>query len=234
MEGVTLLDPDRTYIDVDVRIEPETVIYPGVTLEGKTEIGAGCVIHACSHLEDVVLGPNVTVDHCSVIRKAAIGRDSRIGPFAHVREHAEIGADTRIGNFVEVKKCQIGDGTKAAHMTYLGDATIGKEVNIGAGTITCNYDGVQKHRTVIEDGAFNGSDSQLIAPVTVRKGAYVAAGSSITDEVPEFSLAIARGRQVNKEGWAAGKAREREERKKQEEAAKEGTESTGAKGQKGL
>ncbi len=220
LEGVTLIDPERTYIDAGVHIEPDTTIYPGVVLEGNTRLGRGCTIRGFCQLRDAVIDENVTVDHCSVIRDTTIGRDSSIGPFAHIREHSVVGTDARIGNFVEVKKCVIGDETKAAHLAYLGDATIGADVNIGAGTITCNYDGVKKNRTVIEDGAFIGSDSQLIAPVTVRRGAYVAAGSSITDDIPEFSLAIARGRQVNKEGWAVEIVRQREERKKRKAAEK--------------
>ena len=202
-EGVSILNPATVYIDPDVIIGPDTVIYPGVFIEGKSQIGARCTIHSGCHLLDAILEENVVVDHCSVIRRSSVGSGTTVGPFAHVREHSTVGSTARIGNFVEVKKSVIGDGSKAAHLAYLGDATLGKDVNIGAGTITCNYDGVNKNKTTIEDGAFIGSDSQLVAPVTVHHGAYVAAGSTITEDVPADSLAIARGRQINKPGWVA-------------------------------
>jgi bifunctional UDP-N-acetylglucosamine pyrophosphorylase/glucosamine-1-phosphate N-acetyltransferase len=204
-EGVTIMNPATVYIDPDVTIGPDTIIYPGVFIEGKTRIGPRCTIRSGCHLLDAVLEEDVVVDQCSVIRRSSVGRGTTVGPFAHVREHASVGGNARIGNFVEVKKSVIGDGSKAAHLTYLGDATLGKDVNIGAGTITCNYDGVNKNKTVIEDEVFVGSDSQLVAPVTVHRGAYVAAGSTITEDVPPNSLAIARGRQLNKEGWVAEK-----------------------------
>jgi bifunctional UDP-N-acetylglucosamine pyrophosphorylase/glucosamine-1-phosphate N-acetyltransferase len=208
-EGVTILNPATVYIDPDVTIGPDTVIYPGVLIEGKSQIGRSCTIHSGCHLLDAVLEDNVVVDHCSVIRRSGVGRGTTVGPFAHLREHASVGENARIGNFVEVKKSTIGDGSKAAHLAYLGDATLGKDVNIGAGTITCNYDGVNKNKTVIEDGVFVGSDSQLVAPVTIHQGAYVAAGSTITEDVPADSLAIARGRQVNKKGWVAAKGKKK-------------------------
>jgi bifunctional UDP-N-acetylglucosamine pyrophosphorylase/glucosamine-1-phosphate N-acetyltransferase len=154
---------------------------------------------------DCVVGDRVTVENFCVIRESSIAAGARVGPFAHIRPQSEIGADAHVGNFVELKKTRLGRGSKANHLTYLGDATIGERVNVGAGTITCNYDGIAKHPTVIEDGAFIGSDSQLIAPVTIGRGAYVAAGSSITEDVPADALAVARGRQVNKAGWAAGR-----------------------------
>jgi bifunctional UDP-N-acetylglucosamine pyrophosphorylase / glucosamine-1-phosphate N-acetyltransferase len=211
-EGVTILNPATVSIDAEVILAPDTTLYPGVIIEGTSQLGQGCTVMSYSHLRDVILEEEVLVDHCSVIRSSTIGRNSQIGPFAHIRENTFIGARARVGNFVEVKKCQVGDDSKAAHLTYLGDAQIGRDVNIGAGTITCNYDGINKNRTVIEDEVFIGSDTQLIAPVTVHKGAYVAAGSSITEDVPEYSLGIARGRQINKEGWAAEKARQRAEK----------------------
>ena len=201
-EGVTLMAPGSIYIDESVVIGPDTVVHPGAVLEGKTRIGRDCTIGAYSHLRDAVLEKEVTVDHCCVIRQSRVGKQSRIGPFAHLRQGCSVASQVRIGNFVEVKNSQLGRGSKSAHLSYLGDASIGREVNIGAGTITCNYDGKEKHPTVIEDGVFIGSDAQLIAPVTIGRGAYVAAGSSITEDVPEKALAIARGRQVNKEGWA--------------------------------
>ncbi|MFB3905810.1 MAG: bifunctional UDP-N-acetylglucosamine diphosphorylase/glucosamine-1-phosphate N-acetyltransferase GlmU [Acidobacteriota bacterium] len=208
-EGVTILNPATVYIDPDVTIGPDTLLYPGVFLEGKTQIGPRCIIHSGCHLSDAILEADVVVDHCSVIRKSSVGQGTTVGPFAHLREHTCVAGNARIGNFVEVKKSTIGEGSKAAHLTYLGDATLGKDVNIGAGTITCNYDGVQKNKTIIEDGVFIGSDSQLVAPVTIHTGAYVAAGSTITEDVPAESLAIARSRQVNKEGWVEKKGQKK-------------------------
>ncbi len=208
-EGVTILNPATVYIDPDVTIGQDTIIYPGVFIEGKSRIGRHCTIRSGCHLLDAVLEDNVVVDQCSVIRRSSVGGGTTVGPFAHLREYTSVGGNARIGNFVEVKKSTIGEGTKAAHLAYLGDATLGKDVNIGAGAITCNYDGINKNKTVIEDGVFIGSDSQLVAPVTIHSGAYVAAGSTITEDVPPDSLAIARGRQVNKEGWAAEKGKKK-------------------------
>ena len=199
--GVTLEDPATTYVDRGVTIGPDTVIRPGVSLLGRTSIGARVVIHSGVRIVDSQVADDVTVlDHCVVVG-SQVAEGASVGPFAHVRPGSELCAGSRIGNFVEVKKTKLGRGSKASHLAYLGDATIGEKVNIGAGTITCNYDGVKKHQTVIEDGVFIGSDSQLVAPVTIGKGAYVAAGSTITDEVPPGALGIARSKQVNKEGW---------------------------------
>ncbi len=199
--GVTLDDPATTYVDRGVTVGPDTVIRPNVSLLGRTTIGARAVIHSGVRIVDSVLADDVTVlDHC-VVLSSRIADGASVGPFAHIRPESDLGAGSRIGNFVEVKKTTLGRGSKASHLAYLGDATIGEKVNIGAGTITCNYDGVRKNRTVIGDGVFIGSDSQLVAPVTVGEGAYVAAGSSITNDVPAGALAIARSRQVNKEGW---------------------------------
>ncbi|MEE3104623.1 MAG: bifunctional UDP-N-acetylglucosamine diphosphorylase/glucosamine-1-phosphate N-acetyltransferase GlmU [Acidobacteriota bacterium] len=200
--GVTIDNPASTFVDVDVTVGPDTVLHPGVILEGQTRIGAACEIHSGSRIVDSTLEDGVTIQNHCVITGSRIAKGARIGPFAHLRPESDIGAEVKIGNFVEIKKAAIGAGTKASHLAYLGDATIGQKVNVGAGTIICNYDGTKKHQTVIEDGAFIGSDSQLIAPVTVGKGAYVASGSSITDDVPAGALAVARGRQVNKPGWA--------------------------------
>jgi bifunctional UDP-N-acetylglucosamine pyrophosphorylase / glucosamine-1-phosphate N-acetyltransferase len=200
--GVTLIDPGRTYIDVEVAIEKDVTVYPLVTLERGTSIGEGSVLHSGTRISDSKIGRNVTVLDSCVITDSEIGDGTTAGPFARLRDHAVVGKKCRIGNFVEIKKSILGDGTKAAHLAYLGDATIGKDVNIGAGVITCNYDGVHKHATIIEDGAFVGTDSQLIAPVRIGQGAYVAAGSSITEDVPPEALGIARGRQTNKVGWA--------------------------------
>ena len=203
--GVTIVDPANTYIGPEVEIGADTVIQPGVYLEGRTRIGSGCHIHSGVRIVDSTLADGVVVNNFCVITESRIAAGARIGPFAHIRPQSDVGEDAHIGNFVELKKTAVGRGSKANHLAYLGDATIGEKVNVGAGTITCNYDGTHKHPTVIEDGAFIGSDTQLIAPVRVGKGAYVAAGSSITDDVPAGSLAIARGRQVNKEDWVTRK-----------------------------
>jgi bifunctional UDP-N-acetylglucosamine pyrophosphorylase / glucosamine-1-phosphate N-acetyltransferase len=212
--GVTLEDPDTTYVDDGVVVGPDSVIRPGVSLLGRTRIGANATIHSGVRIVDSELGDNVTVlDHC-VVSGARIAEGVAVGPFAHIRPDTDIAAGARIGNFVELKKTKLGAGSKANHLAYLGDATIGERVNIGAGTITCNYDGVHKNPTVIEDEVFIGSDSQLIAPVTIGKGAYVAAGSSITRNVPAGALGIARGRQENKENWATLKKRLRVAEKK--------------------
>ena len=205
--GVTIENPATTYVDRDVTIGADTVLHPGVALEGRTRVGAACEIHSGSRIVDSTLEDGVTINNHCVITNARVATGARVGPFAHLRPDADIGREARIGNFVEIKKATIGAGSKANHLAYLGDATVGKGVNVGAGTIVCNYDGVAKHRTVIEDDAFIGSDTQLIAPVTVGRGAYVASGSSITDNVPPGALAVARGRQVNKEGWATKRRR---------------------------
>jgi bifunctional UDP-N-acetylglucosamine pyrophosphorylase/glucosamine-1-phosphate N-acetyltransferase len=203
LAGVTLEDPATTYVDLDVSVGPDTVIGPNVILQGATSLGSNCRIHAGVRLTNAVLADGVTVLDRSVITDSEVAAGATIGPFSHVRPHSSVGENAHVGNFVELKKTSMGRGSKANHLAYLGDATIGDDVNVGAGTITCNYDGVAKHPTVIEDGAFIGSDSQLIAPVTIGKGAYVAAGSSITQDVPADALAIARGKQENKPGWAA-------------------------------
>jgi bifunctional UDP-N-acetylglucosamine pyrophosphorylase/glucosamine-1-phosphate N-acetyltransferase len=201
--GVTLVDPASTFIGPDVTIGIDTVIQPGVYLEGSTRIGARCLIHSGVRLVNSVVDDGAIINNFCVIIDSHVSRDARVGPFAHLRPHSDVGVEARVGNFVELKKTTLGRGSKAQHLSYLGDATIGEKVNIGAGTITCNYDGTAKHPTVIEDGAFIGSDTQLIAPVRIGKGAYIGAGSSITSDVPADALAIARGTQVNKAGWAA-------------------------------
>jgi bifunctional UDP-N-acetylglucosamine pyrophosphorylase/glucosamine-1-phosphate N-acetyltransferase len=210
--GVTLEDPDTTYVDDGVTVGADTVIGPGVSLEGRTRIGASCRIHAGARLTNAALGDRVVVLDGSVIVDSSVASDASVGPYAHLRPGSAMGAGSRVGNFVEMKKTSLGAGSKANHLAYLGDATIGAEVNVGAGTITCNYDGERKHQTVIEDGAFIGSDSQLVAPVTVGRGAYVAAGSTITESVPEDGLAVARSRQVNKPGWARARRSRRAEK----------------------
>ena len=201
--GVTLIDPATTYIDPGVMVGADTVIHPGVVIQGQTRIGAACEIHAYSRLVDAEIGDHVTVLNFCLIVGARVAHSAAIGPFAHIRPETVVGEKAKVGNFVELKKTTLGAGAKASHLSYLGDATIGPNVNIGAGTITCNYDGKKKHQTVIEEGAFIGSDSQLIAPVRIGKAAYVAAGSSITEDVPAGDLGIARGRQKNVAGWVA-------------------------------
>jgi bifunctional UDP-N-acetylglucosamine pyrophosphorylase/glucosamine-1-phosphate N-acetyltransferase len=203
LAGVTLDDPSTTSVDEDVTVGPDTIIGPRVELQGRTVIGAGCHIHAGVRLTDATLADGVTVLDHSIVVESRIGPGAQVGPFAHVRPGSDIQANARVGNFVELKKTTLGRGSKANHLAYLGDATIGDRVNVGAGTITCNYDGASKHPTVIEDDVFIGSDSQLVAPVTIGRGAYVAAGSSITQDVPADALGIARGRQENKADWAA-------------------------------
>jgi bifunctional UDP-N-acetylglucosamine pyrophosphorylase/glucosamine-1-phosphate N-acetyltransferase len=206
--GVTIVDPATTFVGPDVTVGADTILQPNVYLEGRTTVGSGCVIHSGVRVVDSTIEDGVVVNNFCVIVESHIARGARVGPFAHVRPQSHVGEDAHVGNFVELKKTTLGRGSKANHLTYLGDATIGEKVNVGAGTITCNYDGVAKHPTVIEDGAFIGSDTQLIAPVRVGRGAYVAAGSSITTDVPPDSLGIARGRQTNIEGWAKKKRQE--------------------------
>ena len=201
--GVTLVDPATTYVDVDVVVGADTVIHPGVHLEGSTKVGAACEIHAGVRLVNATVGDRVTIlNHCLVI-DSIVGTGCQVGPFAHLRPHSVLGDGAKVGNFVELKGATLGAGAKANHLSYLGDATIGERANIGAGTITCNYDGTRKHQTVIGKGAFVGSNSTLVAPVTIGDDAYVAAGSAITDDVPAGALAVARSRQENKEGWVA-------------------------------
>jgi bifunctional UDP-N-acetylglucosamine pyrophosphorylase/glucosamine-1-phosphate N-acetyltransferase len=209
LAGVTIEDPATTYIDTAVEVAPDTTIRPNVTLEGATRIGARCEIHSGTRLVNATIGDDVLIrDHCVIVESTVHAR-AQIGPFAHLRPASEVGEAAHVGNFVELKKTSMGPGAKANHHAYLGDAVIGSHVNVGAGTITCNYDGVSKHQTIIEDGAFIGSDTQLVAPVRIGKGAYVAAGSSIVEDVPAGALALTRGRQINKEGWADAKARQK-------------------------
>ena len=203
--GVTFVDPGSAWIGADVIIGADTVIHPNVYLEGRTRIGSGCELHAGVRVIDSTIEDGVVVNNYCVISESHVRAGARIGPFAHIRPQSDVGEGAHVGNFTELKKTTLGKGSKANHLSYLGDAAIGAGVNIGAGTITCNYDGVHKHPTVIEDGAFIGSDSQLVAPVRVGQGAYVAAGSSIVEDVPAGALGIARGKQVNKEGWVGKK-----------------------------
>jgi len=210
--GVTIEDPATTYIDRDVSVGPDTVIHPCVFLEGRTTIGAGCEIHAGVRIVDSAIGDRVVVlNHCLIV-KSRLGDSTTIGPFAHLRNGADVREGAHIGNFVELKKTVLGAGSKAGHLAYLGDATIGEKVNIGAGTITCNYDGVNKNQTVIEDGAFIGSDTQLIAPVSVGTGAYVGSGTTIREDVPAGALAVSAGKQRNIENWVAERKKKRQTR----------------------
>ena len=199
--GVTLIDPATTYIDADVEIGADTVIHPFVILEQGTRIGVACEIHAGTRVVNSTLGDRVLVRNHSVLTDAVVSSGATIGPFAHLRPGADVGENAHVGNFVELKKTTLGAGSKANHLAYLGDSTIGTNVNVGAGTITCNYDGAAKHQTTIEDGAFVGSNSTLVAPVTVGRGAYIAAGSAVTQDVPAGSLGVGRARQENKPGW---------------------------------
>ena len=201
-KGVTIEDPATTYIDMDVTVGADTVIHPGVVLEGRTTVGARCELHSGVRIVDSHLGDDVLVNNHCIIREATLEQGAQVGPFAHLRPEAHIGESARVGNFVEIKKSSLGSGSKANHLTYLGDATIGTGVNIGAGTITCNYDRGKKHPTTIGDRVFIGSGTELIAPVTLGDDAYIAAGSCISDDVPPGALGVARGRQVNKDGWA--------------------------------
>jgi bifunctional UDP-N-acetylglucosamine pyrophosphorylase/glucosamine-1-phosphate N-acetyltransferase len=206
-EGVTVVNPEATYIDPDVEAGQDTVIEPGASLLGRTCLGSDCHIQSCCTITDSSLADRVTVRPCSVIANSQIASGVTIGPFAHLRDGAVIEENARIGNYVEVKKSRVGRGTKALHLTYLGDATLGENANIGAGTVTCNYDGVKKNPTFIEDRVFIGSGNMLVAPVRIGQGSYTAAGSTISEDVPPDSLAIARSPQVTKQGWVKERGR---------------------------
>jgi bifunctional UDP-N-acetylglucosamine pyrophosphorylase/glucosamine-1-phosphate N-acetyltransferase len=207
-QGVTLMDPEATYIESFVTIGKDTVIYPNVYLQGRTVIGENCLIEASVKIADSVLENDVHIKMGCVITQSRIGAGADVGPWAHLRPLSDLRAGVHVGNFVEVKKSVLHEGVKAGHLTYLGDADIGAGTNVGAGTITCNYDGEKKHATVIGEGAFIGSNTALVAPVTVGAGAYVGAGSTITEDVPPGKLGIARGRQVIKELRVTGKKKE--------------------------
>jgi len=203
--GVTIFRPETCVIDADVEVEPNTVIEPFVQLLGGTRIGAESHIRSYTVIEDCTLGEDVLVRQSCVLTGSVIARGARIGPFAHMRPGCDIGEDVHIGNFVETKKAKLHKGVKAGHLTYLGDAEVGERTNIGAGVITCNYDGEHKHTTTIGKDAFVGSDSTLVAPVNIHDEAYVGAGSCITREVPAGALAVARSHQIVKEGWVASR-----------------------------
>ena len=201
-DGATIYRPETCVIDAEVQVGPDTVIEPFVQLLGKTRIGSDCRIRSYSVINDCEIGDGVLIKPGCIMEQSRVSDGAQLGPYSHLRPGSEIGIEAHVGNFVETKKTVLGKGSKANHLSYLGDATIGAGVNVGAGTITCNYDGVNKNQTVIEDGAFIGSDSTLVAPVKVGRGAYVGAAACVTEDVPEDALAIARARQVNKEGWA--------------------------------
>lgn len=204
-EGVTILKPETCLIDASVEVAPDTIIEPFVQLLGQTRVGAECRIRSYSTLENAIVGDRVTIRQSSVLTDCTIGEEAIIGPFSHIRPASNIGPRAHVGNFVETKKTTLGEGAKANHLAYLGDATVGAKTNVGAGVITCNYDGKNKFPTVIGEGAFIGSDSTLVAPVNIGDGAYIGAGSCITREVPADALAVARARQIVKEGWGAAK-----------------------------
>lgn len=201
--GVTMRDPGSVWLDAGVTIGKDTVLYPNVVLEGKTMIGEGTTIRSGVRITDCVIGNRVEILDSSVLCESQVDDDAHLGPFVHLRPGVVVRRKAKVGNFVEMKKVELGEGSKANHLSYLGDATIAEGVNIGAGTITCNYDGVRKHRTVIGKNVFLGSDTQLIAPVTIGEGSVVAAGTTVTQDVPPDSLAIARVAQMNRVGWVA-------------------------------
>ena len=203
--GVTIFRPETCVIDAEVEVGADTVIEPFVQLLGKTRIGPDCRVRSYSVITSSEIGDGVTVRNGCIVSGARVSEGAILGPYSHLRPGSDIGPGAHVGNFVETKKAKLGRGAKANHLTYLGDAVIGENVNVGAGTITCNYDGVKKNVTVIEDGAFIGSDSTLVAPVRIGRNAYVGAAACITEDVPEDALAIARSRQVNKEGWVKAK-----------------------------
>jgi bifunctional UDP-N-acetylglucosamine pyrophosphorylase / glucosamine-1-phosphate N-acetyltransferase len=204
-EGVTIFYPQTCVIDSDVEVGSDTVIEPFVQLLGSTKIGADCRIRSYSVIGNSVIADRVLVRPGTIMEDSRVGPGATIGPYTHMRPGTEVGENAHVGNFVETKKIKLGKGSKANHLTYLGDAEIGEGVNIGAGTITCNYDGVNKHKTIIGDRVFIGSDSTLVAPITIGSGAYVAAASCITEDVPPDALALGRARQSIKEGWAREK-----------------------------
>ena len=201
-EGITFYDPESTWIGADVKIGMDSVVYPSVVIEGKTVIGKECVLSPSVHITDSHIGDGVKILSSTVIQESTIEDDVRVGPFAHLRTETVLKKGSKVGNFVEMKKTVFGEKSKAGHLSYLGDSIVGKEVNIGAGTITCNYDGKKKHGTVIEDRAFIGSGVELVAPVKVGKNAYIGAGSTITKDVAPYSLAVSRSPQKQRKDWA--------------------------------
>ena len=201
LSGVTIIDPKTTYVDRMVEIGRDTILYPNCSLQGKTRIGERCIIESNSNISDSIIGNEVTIRSSSVVTESKVEEGASIGPLAHLRPLSEVKTGARIGNFVEVKKSVIGKGTKASHLAYIGDSILGKEVNIGAGTIICNYDGFEKHQTIIGDRVFVGSNVELVAPVKVGNNSSIGAGTTVTKDVPEGALAISRVKQKNIEGW---------------------------------
>ena len=213
--GVTIYRPETCVIDADVRVEADTIIEPFVQLLGKTTVGSDCRIRSYTVIENCTIGDGVLIQNGCMLENSSVLEAASLGPFSHLRPGCEIGPQAHVGNFVEMKKAKIGKGTKANHLSYVGDAEVGAGTNIGAGVITCNYDGVHKHLTRIGQGAFVGSDSTLVAPVAIGDGAYIGAGSCITKDVPSGALAVGRARQVTKEGWATARRARREAEKKE-------------------
>jgi bifunctional UDP-N-acetylglucosamine pyrophosphorylase / glucosamine-1-phosphate N-acetyltransferase len=203
--GVTVWRADTCVIDPEVEVGPGTVIEPFVQLLGNTKVGAGCHIRSFSVIENCTIADNVLIRQSCILAESTVASGAKIGPFSHLRPGSEIGEEAHVGNFVETKKARLGKGAKANHLAYLGDSDVGEGTNIGAGVITCNYDGVNKHATKIGKGCFVGSDSTLVAPVTLEDGAYVGAGSCITKDVPAGALAVGRARQVTREGWVGSR-----------------------------
>ena len=220
--GVTVLEPARTVIEPGVLVGEDTVIHPGVSLLGRTVVGRECVVHQGAWLRDTSVADGTIVEPYSVLDRAEVGEGCRVGPFARLRPAARLHSGSRVGNFVEVKNSEIGAGAKVNHLAYVGDATVGAGANLGAGVVTCNYDGVRKHPTEIGAGAFIGSDTMLVAPVKVGAGASTAAGSVVTRNVPDGALAVTRVRQKNLEGWAGGLRRRRADPKTEDPSKKEG------------
>lgn len=202
--GVTIIDPNCTYIGEDVQIERDTIIYPGNVIEGLSVIKKGCILYPNSRIVDSIIDDNVIIQS-SVILESKIGKNTTVGPFAYIRPESNIGTEVRIGDFVEIKKSKIGDHTKVSHLTYIGDAEVGSDCNFGCGTVVVNYDGKEKHKTIIGNNSFIGCNTNLVSPVEVEDNTYIAAGSTITEKVPEGSLAIARAKQVNKKDWVSKK-----------------------------
>lgn len=215
LSGVTVVDPKTTYADKRVEVGKDTVLYPNCFLQGRTRVGEGCIIESNTMISDTIVGNEVIIRSNSVIEESKIEDRAIIGPFAHLRPFSEIRTNAKIGNFVEVKKSVIGKGTKANHLAYIGDSTLGEDVNIGAGTITCNYDGFEKHQTIIGDRVFVGSNVELVAPVKVGNDASIGAGATVTKDVPEGALAISRVPQKNIKGWDQKVKRRREKLKKE-------------------
>ncbi len=208
--GVTILEPERTIVEPGVSVGEDTVIHPGASLLGRTSVGRDCVVHQGAWLRDTTVADGTTIEPYSVLDGAEVGEGCRVGPFARLRPAARLRKGARVGNFVEVKNSVLGEGAKAGHLAYVGDTTVGERANLGAGVVTCNYDGQRKHPTEIGPGAFIGSDTMLVAPVRVGAGASTAAGSIITKNVPDGALAVGRVRQKNLEGWAGGLRRRRD------------------------